>query len=143
MIAARRILPAILFGLAIVGLFRLRIDVDILNLLPGDIPVARGLAEYQDKFLQAGEVIVVLRSDEAETTLRAVNAVVSAARRKTNLIERLFWQPPANESLTDAAQFLAYLWLNSPPETVRALQNSLSSSNLPALLDATRERIAV
>jgi hypothetical protein len=55
----RHLLLALLCALAVIGFFRLRIDVDILNLLPRDNSIARGLAEYQDKFLQAGEVVMV------------------------------------------------------------------------------------
>ena len=140
--SGRRLLLAVFLVLAVVGLFRLRIDVDILNLLPADIPVARGLAEYQDKFLQAGEVIVVLRSSDSESNLQGVRAIVAAARDRTNLIDRVFWQPPANESLGDAAQFLAYLWLNSPTDTVAVLRENLKPENLSALLEQSRERIA-
>jgi predicted RND superfamily exporter protein len=138
----RRLLLLIFTVLAVVGVFRVRVDVDILNLLPVDSSVARGLAEYQEKFLQAGELIVVVRSLEPETTLNAVTSVLSEVRRHTNLVDRVFWQPPANESLGDAAQFLAYLWLNSPTNAVLELQHSLSVTNLATVLADSRERIA-
>lgn len=135
-------LLAVLAALAFLGLFRLRIDVDILNLLPSNSSVTRGLAEYQQKFLQAGEVVVVLRSPDAESALNAVTSVVASVRSRTDLIERIFWQPPANESLHDAASFLGYLWLNASTGTVLELRRSLAATNLPAVLAASRERIA-
>ena len=98
---ARHLLLAVLCALAVLGIFRLRIDVDILNLLPRDNSVARGLAEYQDKFLQAGEVVVVVHSVDASQSIEAVKAIVQEFRREGRLIERVFWQPPANESLVE------------------------------------------
>lgn len=140
--AARHLLLAILCALAIIGIFRLRIDVDILNLLPADNSVARGLAEYQDRFLQAGEVIVVLRTLSPEFSAGAVERAVKALRSRTDLVERVFWQPPANESLGDAAQFLAYLWLNAPTNEVAQLRAEMQPAHLPTLLMESRERIA-
>src|SRR5688500_3538695 len=101
--AARHLIPAIFCALAIIGIFRLRIDVDILNLLPADNDVARGLAEYQDRFLQAGEVIIVLRTTAPEWSEAAAAEVAKALRARPELVERTFWQPPATESLNDAA----------------------------------------
>ena len=132
----------VLIALAVVGLFRFRIDVDVLNLLPSDSPVAKGLALYQEKFLQAGELIMVIRSADPDVTMQAVTSIVQRIRSQTNLVERAFWQPPANESLTDAAKFAAYLWLNSDTNKVAELQQSLTSPNLPSVLQASRDRIA-
>jgi uncharacterized protein len=140
--AARRVLLFLFLALALAGLFRFRIDISILNLLPSDSAVAKGLQIYEEKFLQAGELIIVFRSADAEMTMQAVTTVVQQARLHTNLVERAFWQPPANESLTDAARFVAYLWLNSPTNQVAELQQSLQPQNLPPLLQASRERIA-
>ncbi|MGZ8940763.1 MAG: MMPL family transporter, partial [Limisphaerales bacterium] len=140
--AARHFLLAILCALAVIGIFRLRIDVDILNLLPRDNSIARGLAEYQDKFLQAGEVVVVVHSQDLALSMEAVKAIVQMAGQDSELIERAFWQPPANESLADAAQFLSYLWLNAPKDQVVQLRDSLRPETLPVVLAESRERIA-
>ena len=77
---ARHVVLAVLCALAVIGIFRLRIDVDILNLLPRDNSVAQGLAEYQDKFLQAGEVVVVIHSQNPAEAARAVEAIAKALR---------------------------------------------------------------
>jgi uncharacterized protein len=140
--SAKRVVFIILAGLALIGLFRLRIDVDVLNLLPSGSPVAKGLAVYQEKFLQAGELIIVVRSPSAETTLAAATSVVQQVRVRSNLVARAFWQPPANESLDDAARFVSYLWLNSSISGVAELQRNLRGENLASLLQGSRERIA-
>ncbi|HEX7861637.1 MAG TPA: MMPL family transporter [Verrucomicrobiae bacterium] len=140
--AARHLLLAILCALAIIGIFRLRIDVDILNLLPADNSISRGLAEYQEKFLQAGEVIMVVQTTSSASSEGAVKEIVKALKARPELVGRVFWQPPANESLNDAAQFLAYLWLNAPTNSVAELRTDLQRESLETLLLASKERIA-
>ncbi len=140
--SGRRLLLFVFLALSILGAFRLRIDVDVLNLLPSGSRVAKGLGVYQEKFLQAGELILVLRSDDPDATLAAATSIVHQARIHTNLVERAFWQPPANESIVEAAKFVAYLWLNSPTNMVGELQRSLQEDHIPAILEASRERIA-
>ena len=48
------------------GLWRLRFDVDILNLLPPDEPTVQGLKLYQKHFANARELVVTLRAPDAE-----------------------------------------------------------------------------
>jgi predicted RND superfamily exporter protein len=131
----------LLIGLAAVGLARLSLDVEVLNLLPADNPISQGLLMYQQHFLNAGELVVTLDGESNEQTLAAVDAVVKRVRPQTNLVERLFWQPPWNDSLAGSAQFLAYLWLNAPPEKVGELAERLKPEKFEETLSATRERM--
>ena len=48
------------------GLWRLRFDVDILNLLPPDEPTVQGLKLYQQHFTNARELVITLRAPDAE-----------------------------------------------------------------------------
>jgi uncharacterized protein len=139
---ARHVVLAVLCALAVIGIFRLRIDVDILNLLPADNDVARGLAEYQDRFLQSGEVIIVVRTIAPQWSEEAAAKVVKALRARPDIVARVFWQPPTSESLADAAQFLSYLWLNAPTNEVVQLRESIRAEKLTDLLTDSRERIA-
>src|SRR5262245_29628261 len=121
LLSLRGLVLFVLIGLAAVGLARLSLDVEVLNLLPTDNPISRGLLMYQQHFLNAGELVVTLEGESSEQALAAVDAVVKRIRPQTNLVERLFWQPPWNDSLAGSAQFLAYLWLNASPEKVQEL----------------------
>ena len=47
------------------GFWRLRFDVDILNLLPPDEPTVQGLKLYQAHFTNARELVISLRAPEA------------------------------------------------------------------------------
>ncbi len=141
LLSVRGLVLLVLIGLAAVGFARLSLDVEVLNLLPTDNPISRGLLIYQQHFLNAGELVVTLEAESSEEAVAAVDAVVKRVRPQTNLVERLFWQPPWNDSLAGSAQFLAYLWLNAPPEKVQELAERLRPEKVKETLATTRERM--
>jgi len=49
------------------GLWRLRFDVDILDLLPPDEPTVQGLKLYQQHFTNARELVVAVRATDSDT----------------------------------------------------------------------------
>jgi predicted RND superfamily exporter protein len=128
--------------LAVIGAFRLKLDVEVLNLLPGNNQVSRGLLLYQKRFLNSGELIITVQAESAEESSKAVDAIVHTLSPATNLLKTVFWQPPWNDSIMASAQFLAYLWLNGPTQKVEQLARSLQPANLNAVLAETQERMA-
>lgn len=126
-----------------IGLGRLQFDVDVLNLLPADLPAVRGLKLYQEHFSTAQELIVVVHSADADYTESAARALTTAyLRPATNLVREARWQPPWQEQPRASAELVAYLWFNSPPETFAALADRLTPEKLPALLTTARNRLA-
>lgn len=138
----RLIFPFLLLGAIIIGAFRLRIDTDVLNVLPASNDAARGLAEYQKHFLNADEALVVVRSGSAETTTQAAQAIVAAATNAPALIARAYWQPPANDSIASIAQYLAFLWINGATNDALALRESIAPAQLPQTIESAKQRIA-
>ena len=124
------------------GLARLRFDVEVLNLLPGEVSAVQGLKVYQQHFANARELILAIRGPDADLVERTAQALAGRLRRETNLISMVHWQPPWLEHPAQAAEFAAYLWLNQPPEVFGQLTNRLAPGNLAALLDAAREQLA-
>ena len=64
----------LMLGVAVVlatGLWRLRLDVDVFNLLPSDSRMVEGLHLYQKSFGSSRELVFSLRSPDAERTERA------------------------------------------------------------------------
>ena len=135
-------LIAIFALLVIAGAFRLRFDVDVLNLLPGDLPVVQGLKLYQKNFTDSRELILTVKSADAAMTESAAQTLAKELRSQTNVIESVIWQPVWLERPSQAAELLGYLWLNQPPEIFGELTNRLSGANLAATLTDTRERLA-
>jgi len=76
------------------GLARLRFDVEVLNLLPGDAPAVRGLKIYQQNFANARELILTVRVADSETAENTARAIADRLRLETNLVAGVLWQPP-------------------------------------------------
>ena len=131
---------ALLVLLAVLGLWRLRFDVDVLNLLPPDQPTVQGLKLYQQHFANARELIITLRAPDAEQAERLADALAARLRQETNLVAGVSWQPPWMEQPAQLAELLACLWLNQPPESFGALTNRLAPDRLNPSWPKRRKR---
>jgi lauroyl/myristoyl acyltransferase len=123
-------------------LWRLRFDVDVLNLLPPDEPTVQGLKLYQQRFANARELIITLRAPEAERAERLAGALAARLRRETHIVAGVCWQPPWMEEPAQMAELLGWLWLNQPPELFGALTNRLAPGRLKSALTQTKETLA-
>jgi predicted exporter/lauroyl/myristoyl acyltransferase len=126
----------------VAGLIRLRFDVEIFDLLPSSLPAVEGLKLYQEHFTNARELIITLQAkspDEAEDTARHL---AERLRQSEDRVAAVTWEPPWLEHPEQAAELLAYLWLNQPPDIFAELTNRLAPENRIAALTAAREELA-
>lgn len=128
--------------LVMLGLGSLRLDVDVLNLLPPDLPSVQGLKLYQEHFANARELIITLRAPSGEATEGLASELTSRLRTQTNLVAEASWQPPWMEQPALAAEIVAYLWFNQPPEVFNALTNRISPAHRADVLAESREALA-
>ncbi len=126
-----------------VGLARLRFDADVLNLLPAHLPEVRGLQLHQRYFAPDAELVLTVAAADAEAAEQAARLLAGALGREPRLVASVFWQPPGAEDPDAAAELLAWLWLNQPPDAFQALADRLDPARLTADLAAVRERLAV
>jgi predicted RND superfamily exporter protein len=126
----------------IAGLARLRFDVEVLDLLPANVPAVQGLKIYQQHFANARELIVTVHASDREAAERAAKAIAESLSRATNLVADATWQPPWLEHPGQTAELIAYLWLNQPPEKFAQLAAQLAEPNLASVLAATRDQLA-
>ncbi len=129
-------------ALVIAGLARLRFDVDVLNLLPSDLPVVEGLKLYQKNFTDSRELILTIRSTDPTKTESTTKALVKRLRGQTNIVESVIWQPAWQEHPAEAAELIGYLWLNQPPAEFKQLAVRLSGTNIDATLADARDQLA-
>ena len=125
----------------IIGLARLKFDVDVLDLLPANVPAVQGLKMYQEHFANSRELIITIQTQTREATDQAAKTVSEALRNATNLVSDVTWQPPWLEHPEQAAELIAFLWLNQPPEQFNALATRLADTNLSTVLAATRDQL--
>ncbi|MCP5527498.1 MAG: MMPL family transporter [Verrucomicrobiales bacterium] len=126
----------------VAGLWRLRFDVDVLNLLPGELPAVHGLKLHQEHFANDRELLVTVEAPTAEDASHAAEAIATRLRAAPGLVERAVWQPPWLDHPEDTADFIAWLWLNQTPEAVQELADRLDPARLPARLEGIREQLA-
>ena len=89
------------------GFARLRFDVEVLNLLPDELPVVQGLKLYQQSFSNARELILTIRGAEPDKAEAAARAVAQILRAETNLVSSVLWQPGWMERPDEAAELIA------------------------------------
>ncbi len=128
--------------LSIAGFARLRFDVDVLNLLPKDLPVVKGLDLYQHHFTDSRELIITIKSPDAAKTESAARDLARELRSQTNLVDSVMWQPAWLERPAQAAELIGFLWLNQPPAVFGELTNRLTGTNIAATLADAREQLA-
>jgi predicted exporter len=77
--------------------FRLRVDTEILNLLPTGYPGVETLKRFNDRFAQTRELTFVLHDPSARADLDAVAARFAAALRAEPWVERAFERSPLED----------------------------------------------
>ena len=133
----RWLLIAVVAALAIgFGLSRFDLDADVFGLLPRDAPTVQGLKLYQDTFGSTAELMLTVRSPDADLTERAASSLAEALEA-TALTERALWRDPFRDDGEAMAELLAFLWFNGPPEDFDDLVRRFDDDRLQATLDDT------
>ncbi|HXG49134.1 MAG TPA: MMPL family transporter [Methylomirabilota bacterium] len=125
------------------GLVRLRLDTEVLDLLPPGLPEVRGLRLYHEYFANQRDCLITVQAPNAEMAEEASRALVSRLRARPDLVTRITWQPPWLEQPLAGVEFIAALWFNQAPEIFGALTNRLLGAGAEQTLAATKERLAV
>jgi len=133
---------AAMIVLLALGLSRLQLDADVFNLLPRDSGMVQGLQAYQTSFGSSNELLLLLQSDDSESALAAVEKL-AADLEASGLASRVVWRNPFLHNAEEFGEFLAYLWLNQPPEDFAMMADRFAVEGLQETLGATVERMAV
>ena len=131
-----------LLVIAVLGFWRLRFDAEVLNLLPAKLPAVQGLKIYQEHFANARELVLTIETPDANAAENAARLLAGHLRLQTNLVADATWQPPWLEHPDQAAELIAYLWLNQPPDEFARLTNQFAPDALARAFTAAREQLA-
>lgn len=97
---------------------------------------------YQQNFSNGQELLITIKSRDADLTEHAASSIAKDLRAATNLVSRVNWQPPWLENPGEGAELIAYLWLNQPPEIFSELKDRLTGKTLTNTLIETRELLS-
>lgn len=126
----------------VIGAARLRLDVEVLNLLPQNLPAVQGLKTYQQNFSNARELIITLEGPDANNLETSARTLAESLRRATGLVSQVTWQPAWIEYPGQSAELIAYLWYSQPPGSFALLTDRLSGPTLTNALLEAQQRLA-
>jgi predicted exporter len=138
-----RVIWIFVVGVAVVvttGLWRLRLDVDVFNLLPSDSRMVEGLQLYQRSFGSSRELVFSLRSPEADRTEAAARSLAETLEA-SGFTSDVIWRSPFREDPIQLAEFLAYMWFNQPPEAFQSVAQKLRGEQMEHTLESTLDRL--
>lgn len=120
------------------GLSRITLNVDVLALLPADLPQVQGVRIFYQQFSRGDELIVTLEGDGAET---GAKALADLLRGRDDLIRSVVWNLPLQSDPQVAADLLAYMWVNADPVATRELVSNLSPNHIDNELEQVIESL--
>jgi len=139
---SRQWLWLLVIPLIIAGLWQVQLKTKVLDLLPSDEPVVKGLNQYQEHFSTGRELMITLQTSKAEESEVLAKTIATHLRKRNDLVSRAWWQPPWKEYPIQTGEILAWLRMSEPPNEFGNLTNQLADQNLKVTLDATRETLS-
>jgi uncharacterized protein len=134
-----RLLWLLLLVPVALGLGRLRFDVDVLNLLPENLPEVRGLSMFQKFFSDSEELILTIKAPDPDRAAQAAESIAETLRDYASLIRRVSSAPAAGGR--EIAELAAFAWLNEPPEIFAEKAQTISGAELTNTLNEAKETL--
>ncbi len=128
--------------LGFIGISRLSYNVEILDLLPKGMSGVDGTTLFQKVYDRPDRLIITIKGDTDVAADDAVEAVATALGKATELARGVRYKPSWESHPEDMLEMVAYSWLNAPPDKVKALQASLSPTEIGKTLKQRVDRLA-
>lgn len=123
------ILTVLVFGAAIVtaGLWKLRLDPDILSTLPKDLPAVESLRLLRDSFAGADDLVLTVDAADAATAKAAAQTLAERLRSRAELCRQV-QEGSVLESPETAGTLLAWVLQNGDPALLGGFQARMGDS---------------
>lgn len=129
-------------ALTAIGWSRLSFNVDVLDLLPAGQPEFEAIRDLYRHFGRENELLLTLSASDADRAREAAASLAARFSGRPDLAGAVAWHLPFEENPALAADLLAWLWQNSPPDAVRALAERLAPERVDETLAETLENLA-
>ena len=140
--ASRIFVIVAVLALVVLGASRLRFDAEILNVLPSGLESVEGLKLFQNYFPSGQELIVTVESESAETANNTAEQIATLLSKETNRLASAMWRAPWQEHPGQAAELMAYLWLNQHPTNFAIISERLSETSAKKTFQTVKEQLA-
>lgn len=121
------------------GLERVTYNVDVLALLPPELPEVKGMSSLYTHFSRSTELLVTLESEDTAAIEAAAASLAETLSERSDAVSHVIWRLPLEEDPQFAAEFLAYMWFNAEPESLVELVDQLAPGQSSARIDAIIE----
>ena len=122
--------------LGVVGVSRLSFNVDLLKLLPRDLPGVEGTVAFQKFHDRPDELLVTLQSSDATDVGDMAADLAARLKKAPGLARRVQAEPVWRTAPGGLIELTAHAWLNAPPERLLKLEATLAPGQLEACLQA-------
>lgn len=129
-------------SLTVFGWSRLSFNVDVLDLLPSGQPEFDAIRHLYRHFGRENELILTLSAPDADRAREAAASLAARLSARPGLAGAVAWHLPFEENPALAADLLAWLWQNSPPDAVRALADRLAPDRVAGTLAESLDSLA-
>ncbi len=135
----RWVLLALLLPATGLGLSRIRVDANVLDLLPQDLVAVRGLKVFLGHFGQPRELIVMVEASDPAEARALVDSLADDLRATSTLA--VHSAPPWAADPRELVPLAAYALLNQEPEKFHATLEKLSPAGASARASEAVERL--
>ena len=122
--------------LGAVGVARLSFNVDLLKLLPRDLPGVAGTVAFQKFHDRPDELLITLQSSNGAEVGDLAEDLAKMLAAAPGLTRRVQAEPVWRTAPAGLLELTANAWLNAPPERVRQLAAALAPERLAAALQS-------
>ncbi|MEO0447563.1 MAG: MMPL family transporter, partial [Verrucomicrobiota bacterium] len=137
------ILTLFIAGIVTWGISKISLDVDILSLLPENLPEVQGLEVFLRHFSRPDQMVLVLSHEDPSLLREAEADLMASFREAPLLVEEVFSDPSPKGNPQAFAELVAYALINQPPEDLdRLLGQRLAPGQSSLVLENLLEEIA-
>lgn len=140
--AAYALFALLVIALGAVGVSRLSFNVDLLRLLPRDLPGVAGTLAFQKFHDRPDELLITLQSADGAEVGDLAEDLANHLAAARGLAQRVQSEPVWRTAAAGLVELTANAWLNAPPERVRRLEGALAPDRLDAWLKTRLGTIA-
>ena len=127
----KKVLPVVVVSLigvlAILAIMRVRFSPDVFELLPEDLPEARGMEQINRFFSRDAQLIVTVQGESSRAVEEAVVALAASLREKKELVADLFQELSFERLVKEGGPLVAWAWFNGSSERLISLQERLAA----------------
>ncbi len=131
----------LVFALAVLAITRVRFSSDVFELLPGDLPEARGLDQINRFFSRDAQLILTIDGQSGRAVDEATGALAVVLHEQDSLISDLFREADFKRILAEGGPLVAWAWFNGPPEHLSSLESRLAAGKSTEALHGALEEI--